>query len=34
MLSAGKNTLRFLPPYIIGDGEIDQGLDMLKGLLE
>jgi acetylornithine/N-succinyldiaminopimelate aminotransferase len=34
LLSAGKNTLRFLPPYIIGDGEIDQGLDMLKGLLD
>jgi acetylornithine/N-succinyldiaminopimelate aminotransferase len=34
LLSAGKETLRFLPPYIIGDGEIDQGLDMLKGLLD
>jgi acetylornithine/N-succinyldiaminopimelate aminotransferase len=34
LLSAGKNTLRFLPPYIIGDGEIEQGLEMLKGLLD
>jgi acetylornithine/N-succinyldiaminopimelate aminotransferase len=34
LLRAGKNTLRFLPPYIISDGEIDQGLGMLKGLLE
>jgi acetylornithine/N-succinyldiaminopimelate aminotransferase len=33
LLSAGKNTLRFLPPYIISDGEIEQGLEMLKGLL-
>jgi acetylornithine/N-succinyldiaminopimelate aminotransferase len=34
LLSAGPNTLRFLPPYIISDGEIDQGLEILKGLLK
>jgi acetylornithine/N-succinyldiaminopimelate aminotransferase len=33
MLSAGANTLRFLPPYIITDDEIVQGLDLLKGIL-
>jgi acetylornithine/N-succinyldiaminopimelate aminotransferase len=33
MLSAGPRTLRFLPPYIISDEEIEQGLDILKGLL-
>jgi acetylornithine/N-succinyldiaminopimelate aminotransferase len=33
LLSAGKNTLRFLPPYIISDGEIEQGLEILKSLL-
>jgi acetylornithine/N-succinyldiaminopimelate aminotransferase len=33
MLSAGKNTLRFLPPYIISDEEIGQGLEILRGLL-
>ncbi|MDR1930583.1 MAG: aspartate aminotransferase family protein [Treponema sp.] len=33
MLSAGPNTLRFLPPYIISDGEIEQGLEILKGCL-
>jgi acetylornithine/N-succinyldiaminopimelate aminotransferase len=30
MLSAGPGTLRFLPPYIISDGEIEQGLEILK----
>jgi acetylornithine/N-succinyldiaminopimelate aminotransferase len=34
LLSAGSNTLRFVPPYIISDGEIDQGLEILKGLLK
>ncbi|MDR2070260.1 MAG: acetylornithine/succinylornithine family transaminase [Treponema sp.] len=33
MLSAGPRTLRFLPPYIISDGEIERGLEILKGLL-
>ena len=33
MLSAGKQTLRFLPPYIINDSELDQGLEILKSLL-
>ncbi|MDR2485559.1 MAG: aspartate aminotransferase family protein [Treponema sp.] len=33
ILSAGANTLRFLPPYIITDDEIDQGLDILKGIV-
>ncbi|MCL1814301.1 MAG: aspartate aminotransferase family protein [Treponema sp.] len=34
ILSAGTNTLRVLPPYIISDSEIDQGLEMLKKALE
>ena len=34
LLSAGPNTLRFLPPYIISDEEIEQGLDILKGVLD
>jgi acetylornithine/N-succinyldiaminopimelate aminotransferase len=33
LLSAGKNTLRFLPPYIISDPEIEQGLEILKSCL-
>jgi acetylornithine/N-succinyldiaminopimelate aminotransferase len=33
MLSAGPKTLRFLPPYIISDEEIDGGLKILKALL-
>jgi acetylornithine/N-succinyldiaminopimelate aminotransferase len=33
MLSAGPKTLRFLPPYVITDAEIAQGLEILKGLL-
>jgi len=33
LLSAGKQTLRFLPPYIVSDGEIEQGLEMLRGVL-
>jgi acetylornithine/N-succinyldiaminopimelate aminotransferase len=33
ILSAGKNTLRFLPPYIITDEEIDAGLAILRGCL-
>ena len=33
MLSAGPKTLRFLPPYIISDAEIDQGLEILRALL-
>jgi acetylornithine/N-succinyldiaminopimelate aminotransferase len=34
LLSAGTNTLRFLPPYIINDAEIEQGLEILRGLLD
>ena len=34
LLSAGPNTLRFLPPYTINDSEIEQGLDILKELLD
>jgi acetylornithine/N-succinyldiaminopimelate aminotransferase len=34
ILTAGKQTLRFLPPYIINDKEIDEGLSILKGILE
>jgi acetylornithine/N-succinyldiaminopimelate aminotransferase len=33
VLMAGKRTLRFLPPYIISDAEIDEGLAILKGIL-
>jgi acetylornithine/N-succinyldiaminopimelate aminotransferase len=33
LLSAGKQTLRFLPPYTISDSEIEQGLEMLKSVL-
>ncbi|AEF82109.1 aspartate aminotransferase family protein [Leadbettera azotonutricia] len=33
LLSAGKNTLRLLPPYIISDAEIEQGLEILKSCL-
>jgi acetylornithine/N-succinyldiaminopimelate aminotransferase len=33
LLSAGAKTLRFLPPYIIADAEIEQGLEMLRGVL-
>jgi acetylornithine/N-succinyldiaminopimelate aminotransferase len=34
ILSAGPGTLRFLPPYIITDSEIDQGLGILRGVLD
>jgi acetylornithine/succinyldiaminopimelate/putrescine aminotransferase len=34
LLSAGPHTLRFLPPYTITDSEIDQGLGILKGVLD
>jgi acetylornithine/N-succinyldiaminopimelate aminotransferase len=33
VLSAGKNTLRFLPPYTINDAEIAEGLGILKVVL-
>lgn len=33
VLSAGKNTLRFLPPYTINDAEIAEGLAILKAVL-
>jgi acetylornithine/N-succinyldiaminopimelate aminotransferase len=33
LLSAGKNTLRLLPPYIISDGEIEEGLEILRSVL-
>jgi acetylornithine/N-succinyldiaminopimelate aminotransferase len=33
LLAAGKQTLRFLPPYTVSDGEIERGLEMLKGVL-
>jgi acetylornithine/N-succinyldiaminopimelate aminotransferase len=33
VLGAGKNTLRLLPPYIISDAEIEQGLAILRGLI-
>jgi 4-aminobutyrate aminotransferase-like enzyme len=34
MLTAGANTLRFLPPYTISDSEIEEGLEILKELLD
>jgi acetylornithine/N-succinyldiaminopimelate aminotransferase len=34
ILSAGAQTLRFLPPYIISDAEIEQGLEILRGILQ
>jgi acetylornithine/N-succinyldiaminopimelate aminotransferase len=34
ILSAGQKTLRLLPPYVISDGEIEQGLALLKTVLE
>ena len=33
LLSAGQKTLRFLPPYILSDAEIEEGLGILKSLL-
>jgi acetylornithine/N-succinyldiaminopimelate aminotransferase len=33
MLSAGPKTLRFLPPYIISNSEIETGLEILKSCL-
>jgi acetylornithine/N-succinyldiaminopimelate aminotransferase len=33
ILSAGAQTLRFLPPYIISDAEIEQGLEILRRIL-
>ena len=33
LLSAGQKTLRLLPPYTISDGEIDQGLEIIRELL-
>ncbi|MDR0291066.1 MAG: acetylornithine/succinylornithine family transaminase [Treponema sp.] len=33
LLSAGQKTLRLLPPYIISDSEIEQGLEMLREVL-
>ena len=34
LLSAGTNTLRLLPPYIISDAEIDHGLEIVKKMLD
>ncbi|MDR0552108.1 MAG: acetylornithine/succinylornithine family transaminase [Spirochaetaceae bacterium] len=33
ILSAGPNTLRFLPPYIISEAEIEEGIGILKRIL-
>ena len=33
ILSAGPHTLRFLPPYIISDDEIDRGISILREVL-
>ncbi|KAK6360376.1 acetylornithine aminotransferase [Orbilia blumenaviensis] len=32
ILTAGKNTLRIVPPFVITDEEIHQGLDILEGI--
>jgi acetylornithine/N-succinyldiaminopimelate aminotransferase len=34
LLQAGPGTLRLLPPYTISDGEIDQGLGILRDILD
>ena len=34
LLTAGPNTIRLLPPYTISDSEIDQGLEIMKELLD
>ena len=34
ILSGGANTIRLLPPYIINDGEIDQGMEIINELLD
>ncbi|MDR2479906.1 MAG: acetylornithine/succinylornithine family transaminase [Treponema sp.] len=34
MLLAGPKTLRFLPPYTISDAEIDEGLGILREILD
>jgi acetylornithine/N-succinyldiaminopimelate aminotransferase len=34
LLSAGQKTLRLLPPLVISDGEIEQGLALLKTALD
>lgn len=34
LLSAGPRTLRLLPPYVIEDGEIDRGLELLRSVLD
>jgi len=33
VLGAGPKTLRFLPPYVVTDGEIDEGLQILRDCL-
>ena len=33
LLTAGTNTLRLLPPYIINDAEIEQGINIINELL-
>jgi acetylornithine/succinyldiaminopimelate/putrescine aminotransferase len=34
LLSAGQKTLRLLPPYTVSDGEIEEGLEILRELLK
>ena len=34
MLSGGANTVRLLPPYIINDSEIEQGIAIINELLD
>ncbi len=33
ILSAGQKTLRLLPPYVISDSEIEEGLEMLYEII-
>ena len=34
LLAAGKQTLRFLPPYIISDEELEQGFEIIRKVLQ
>jgi acetylornithine/N-succinyldiaminopimelate aminotransferase len=33
LLTAGRNTLRLLPPYILKDEELEQGLEIIRSIL-
>jgi len=34
IITCGTNTLRFVPPLVIGEGEIEQGMDVLERAME